>query len=686
MMRSMSAPVIFLALVALVLESGGASSAPAAEPPAAAPQRPDGVQIWACQPLRDLTAFDTPAQGDKELRIDLIAPRNGRASGQLVLASARALRGVKVTVGDLAHENGKGAIPAKRVLVRFPAVAEPIKDRNFFVADNRFDVLMPEAPAEVPVRSVRHGFPNQRYDAPPIPVGAMQPVWFTVLVPADAAPGTYRGEATVSAEGLAATRVPLGLKVYGWTMPDLKDMACRTMIWQSHESTARRYGVPLWSDRHFELMGQVLELIGPAGNGLCSVHLIVDAWNSGNAESMVRWIDKGDGKYEYDFAPFDRYLDLYEKKLGKPRALLLNVFRAGADGNSGSGSPYKSAGENPVKVSRLDPATGRVEPMDQPLYGTDASAEFWRPVLAEAAKRLERRGSTGSPPEALSSSKGGWLDVAAIGTPGDAFPHRETVTAFQKAAPGMPWFSTSHKNPSTYKAIDGGTVPVAFREIVWGVGAPRKPEYAMPWKTDRRNVWVWSRYGAGACILRQNDGLFGHRFNPEIILHTGWAGLGQSGADYWVMPDTKRPLCFSYGGAGMYESITSFTAPGPKGPLGTERLEAFTEGMQVVEALICLLKAVDGGKLDAALAARCRELLAKRAARNLEIMPEGAKGQAAPGRAAAFHPAWQEDDEALFSLCAEVGAGPGAGSGPRATPAGATNPAGATTPGAAACR
>jgi len=551
-----------------------------------------------------------------------------------------------VTVGDLAHEGGKGAIISTQVMVRFPAVAEPYKNSDRFVPDNRFDILLTEAPTEVPVRSVRPGSLGQKYSDRAVPVGAMQPVWLTVLVPADAAPGAYRGEVTVSAEGLAATKVPLGVRVYGWTMPELKDLTCRTHIWQSHESSARRYGVPLWSERHFELMGQVLDLIKPTGNGLCPVHLIANAFNGGNAESMARWIDKGDGKYEYDFAPFDRYLDLYEKKLGKPRALLLNVFRAGADGNNGSGTgPYRATGENPVKVSRLDPATGKVEPMSQPLYGTDASADFWRPVLAEAAKRIERRG---------------WMDVAAIGTAGDAVPHRETVAAFMKAAPKVPWFSTSHKNPSAYKAADGGLVPVAFREHVWGVGTPRKPEYGMPWKTERGNVWVWSRYGAGASILRQDDGLFGHRFNPEIILHTGWAGLGQSGADYWIMPDTKRPLCFSDEGKGMCESITCFTAPGPNGPLGTERLEAFAEGMQVTEALICLLKAVDEKKLDAALAAKCKEFLARRAARNLEIMP-GAPGKGAPGRAAAFFPAWQDDDALLFALCAEVSARLGTG-------------------------
>ncbi len=646
---SLTASVLICSLASFgAAQAGERPPAPAPEMPSAAPQRPDGVQVWVCQPPRDLTVFDTPAQGEKKLEIDLIAPRNGRASGQVVLASAKAIRNIRTTVGDLAREDGKGTIPSGRVLVRFPAVAESSSKSSRFVPDNRFDVLLTEAPAEVPVRSVRPGFPSQKYSDPPVPVGAMQPVWLTVLVPADAAPGVYRAEVTVSAEGLAATKVPLGIKVYGWTMPDLKDLTCRPQIWQSQESSARRYGAPLWSERHFELMGQVLDLIRPTGNGLCPVHLIANAFNAGNAESMVRWIDKGNGKYEHDFAPFDRYLDLYEKKLGKPRALLLNVFRPKADGGIGPGAPLvKAPGENPVKVSRLDPATGRVEPMSQPFYGTDASADFWRPVLAEVSKRLEKRG---------------WLDVAAIGTAGDAYPTKETATAFLKAAPKLPWFSTSHKNPSSYKTVDGQSVPVAFREHVWGVGSPRKPEYAMPWKTGGRNVWVWSRYGAGACILRQHDGLFGHRFNPEIILHTGWAGLGQSGADYWFMPDTKRPINFSDEGGGMNESIVSFVAPGPGGPLGTERLEAFAEGMQVVEALVCLLKAVDGGKLDAALAARCQDFLAKRAARNLKIMPGASGGNApGPGRAAAFLPSWQEDDDKLFSLCAEIGAGPGAG-------------------------
>jgi len=625
--------------------------------PSTAPQRTEAVQVWVCQPPKDLTAFDVPAPGQK-LEINLIAPRGGRANGQVVLASAKPIRGVKAAVSDLSVDGAKGTIPAKQILVRFPAVAEPYRDNAPWVPDNRFDVLLPEVPAEVPTRSVRTGFHRQKFSDPLVPVGAMQPVWLTVLVPADAVPGTYRGELTVSAEGLAPTRIPLGIKVYGWTLPDPKDFTCRTNIWQSHDSVALRYGVPLWSDRHLELMGQVLELTKPMGNGFCPVHLIAGAFNMDNAESMVRWIDKGDGKYEYDFAPFDKYLDLYEKKLGKPRVLLLSVFRAGADGGNMKGAlPAMTTGENPVKVSRLDPATGKVEPMTQPLYGTEASAEFWKPILAEVSKRLEKRGSTGSPPGALSSSKGGWLDVAAIGTGSDAFPTKETVSAFLKAAPDFKWFSTSHKNPSYYPTSDGKRVPVPFREHVWGVGEPRKPEYGMPWKAGGTGgVWVFSRYGAGACTLRQFDCLFGHRFNPEITLHTGWAGLGQSGADFWNVPGRKRPLCSGPGeGVGLGISILSFTAPGPTSPLATERLEMVAEGMQVVEALAILLKAVDEKKLDAALAAKCQEQLAKRAARNLEIMPKG-PGKGPPGPAANYFPSWQEDDETLFALCAEVSA------------------------------
>jgi len=258
--------------------------------------------------------------------------------------------------------------------------------------------------------------------------------------------------------------------------------------------------------------------------------------------------------------------------------------------------------------------------------------------------------------------KRGWLDVAAIGSGSDWHPTPQTVAAFQKAAPGLKWFSTSHPNPSAYRSTEGRSVPVVFREHVWGAGTPRKPEYGRPWKRGEDTkypwggqVWVFSRYGAGACTVRQHCPIAQYRANPEFILHTGWSGTGTVGADFWSVPGRKIPLgCGEERGFGPPSSILSITAPGPGGPVSTERLEMFIEGMQVEEAIAFLLRALDDKKLDGGLATRCQELLTQRASRNLKIMSEAGKGWPALDFTVAHFDSWQEDDDRLLSLCAEV--------------------------------
>jgi predicted nucleotidyltransferase len=73
------------------------------------------------------------------------------------------------------------------------------------------------------------------------------------------------------------------------------------------------YKVPLWSDRHFELMGKSLKAFQEVGNKLCIVNLTVDSRSLGNTESMVRWVKKPDGTFDHDFTIAEKYLDLVAK-------------------------------------------------------------------------------------------------------------------------------------------------------------------------------------------------------------------------------------------------------------------------------------------------------------------------------------------------------------------------------------
>ena len=63
---------------------------------------------------------------------------------------------------------------------------------------------------------------------------------------------------------------------------------------QSPDTLALQYGVPLWSDRHWELIGKSFDLMRPTGSRVVYVPLLRNT-NQGNSESMVRWTKKKDG-------------------------------------------------------------------------------------------------------------------------------------------------------------------------------------------------------------------------------------------------------------------------------------------------------------------------------------------------------------------------------------------------------
>ena len=85
--------------------------------------------------------------------------------------------------------------------------------------------------------------------------------------------------------------------------------------------------MPLWSR---QALGpdrpRPCDLIGETGSRVVYVPLICQT-NFGNEQSMVRWIKKGRrGTYDYDFSVMDKYLDLAEKNMGKPKIVVFNVW------------------------------------------------------------------------------------------------------------------------------------------------------------------------------------------------------------------------------------------------------------------------------------------------------------------------------------------------------------------------
>ncbi|MCX7804347.1 MAG: hypothetical protein N3A38_04060, partial [Planctomycetota bacterium] len=460
------------------------------------------------------------------------------------------------------------------------------------------------------------------------------PLWFTVWVPKDASPGRYEGSVTVAAEGLPATTVPLHLTVSEWTMPDPRDFRSSVCGYSLPESLARQYNVPLWSDRHFELMGRSLALMSELNSRQVIVNLSIDWYGlGGNRETEVRWIRQPDGSFKHDFSVFDKHLDVVARTIGKPLVLRLNCWVAAA-------KPYdrkKWAEEDTYAegsggfVSLLDPATGRVEKMKQPCPGTPESLAFWKPVLDEIRRKVEARG---------------WWDVTCVG-------HSEYVGGmsqdvldnYKKIWPDGLWAFTAH-------GASRGE-PRLSAEGCWGLPQPRPRGYRL--LLDPK--WMRWKYYAARSGHEPGRGLRDYRHAQERCVTSGLDG-GQLGADIFAFKgkswESGRKFsyeCVHRSGCGPdTEGCPAILAPGADGPIPTERFEMYREGVEMAEAVIFLQRAIEEKKISGDLERRVNQCLDERGAPF-----EWYEGGSCRPRIYRFMHAWiGERDAKLLALCGEV--------------------------------
>jgi len=364
---------------------------------------------------------------------------------------------------------------------------------------------------------------------------------------------------------------------------------------QSPDSVALQYDVPLWSDRHFELIAESLRLLGQVGNKTVFIPLICRT-NFGNDQSMVLWVAKKDGTYEYDFTVMDRYLDLYERHVGKPDVVCLYAWDLFA---GGSYFDVKAVNAKGVSVSRLDPATGEVGELSSPVFGTPESEAFWKPVLDRLRAKMHERGLAD--------------ENITLGIAGDVRPSKAITNSFLKIAPYASWVLHSHAASSQLDAA-----PVGYLSHVWGVRFAPDPDVPARY-TDRSRFYGWKqqfrktifpREGAAAIKppLHTDAPLGAYRCVGEGSLLADYRGFGRVGADFWpVLADARgRPNTIvgrycTWHQLNLTTSTAAVLAPGPDGATATARFEMIREGVQECEARIAIERALTTEELRAKL-------------------------------------------------------------------------------------
>jgi len=626
--------------------------------------RPNGVQVWNADVAEEVNELDYGDACEPLRPIRMAGVRNGLFSGQVVVGSREPIAGLTASAGELRHAGG-AVIPAARVKVRYGLLRPgPTKyvggsvyggptGTPLGVLFRRFDALV-DSPPEV-VEPTR---PTEKLDeklrigwgipAKPVP-GAVAPIWVTVRVPADARAGAYKGSLRIRAQDLGQMAVPIELEVFDWTLPDPPQYACEFSIYQSPDTLAAHYEVPLWSPRHWELIARSVKLIAEVGNHTIIIPLLSKE-QVGNAESYVYWVRRADGSFDYDTSVMDRYLDTY-LACHDPRqidAVCLVVWgNAGvAKGNPYQAGKYDDRGvpkqtRGQFTVTALDAATGKKSDLPVPAVGEPAYEAFWRPVLLKVRENLAKRDLAGK---------------MLLGMPADPAPAAPAVAAFRNILPEVGWFVGNHPGARflRYDRTDREkTVPVRHVERVYTGALPDPAKNRLYGWRRKDMALAFNRFGFSPLCLYPDPSVWAFRMLMEADLASGHRGAGRIGADYWRMPGIKynsggggtfyaRYPDSAVGQTGMASNCAALLAAGPDGPVSSVRFENVREGVQTAEAVIHVQKALLEEKVTGEPAERYWKILDER----IQAMRVYTFGL---GRAG-----WQDRDRQLFRAAAEV--------------------------------
>jgi hypothetical protein len=589
--------------------------------------RPDGVQVWNEDVHR---IFSIAEYGDphEPLRpVCLVGARNGVYSGQIVLGSTSSVKGLRAAITEL--EGPAGArVPAGNIRVRYARTTtlgiSASRSGLAYAGWNpvpAFAALADRPPAKTGTTTLKTkrrqrtalGLP------PTMKPAAVQPVWVTVRVPEDAAPGRYAGRLTLTWAGADPVVVPVELDVIDWTLPDPADYHTFIGIYQSPESVAIQYGVPMWSEKHWALLDKSFRLLGYLGNRLVVIPLLART-EFGNDDSMIPWLRQADGGYDYDFRVHDRYLRL-ASKYGRPTIVSYQVYRS-----HGWGAPKP---DKPNAVTVVDPKTGRREQMKLPAYGTAESRALWKPLVAEVRKRFEKGGvAAGARP--------------VLGICHDGGVHKTVAAQFKTLFPQAGWHYGAHGRRNRFYAY------VEYMYVPGSIPHPAR---------ERRTGWAQTD-PIIAMSQRTRDPA-----QPPMVMRTlaeralllGDSGAGRMGLDYWPVEGSAKVMVRSLYSRWPKSSASQrsphmcyLSVPGKDGALPTVRTEALREGLQEAEARIYVERALLAGTLPGDLADRCRKRLDRRTqlCRIAHYNPRPIR--------AAYNDGWRVRSERVYRLAAEV--------------------------------
>ena len=208
-------------------------------------------------------------------------------------------------------------------------------------------------------------------------------VWVGIQVPVDAVAGVYSGTLSIKAGRRTVAKLPLHVIVIDRTLPAPEDWKFHLDLWQNPFAEARYYGTPLWSDAHLAAMRPSMEMLAAAGQKVITTSIMHKPWNGqteDHFDSMVTWVKRLDGSWEFGFEVFDRWVEFMMSCGIKEQ---INCFSMIPWALS---FPYYDVATNRMQVLRAAP-------------GDVAYEEMWVAMLKAFSQHLREKG---------------WFDITTI--------------------------------------------------------------------------------------------------------------------------------------------------------------------------------------------------------------------------------------------------------------------------------
>ncbi len=205
---------------------------------------------------------------------------------------------------------------------------------------------------------------------------SVRPLWLTVDVPSDAAPGVYTSTVQLFAGNKKQQKFKLSLEVLPQVLPQASEWEFHLDLWQNPYAVARVAGVEPWSDGHWQALKPVMKMLADAGQKVITTTLNKRPWNGQTEDAfgtMIEWKKNADGSWSYDYTVFDNWVQ-FMMDLGIKNQI--NCYSMVPWGNILFYFDEEKGEE--VKVSAAP--------------GTKEYSELWVPFLKDFVKHLDEKG------------------------------------------------------------------------------------------------------------------------------------------------------------------------------------------------------------------------------------------------------------------------------------------------------